>query len=205
MTNTKTYENITVTVTCQESGDDIEMLCLINKLKKAQEVRESVEKTYIPKIEVIGKAKWSIIVNQLLELCKVAEEIGIRNQLGNFMSVTFNRDDTGKPYTLRLEWYSPLKNYTLSYGYAGSIYQNTTLSPVDGYCPKSELEDKDGWLAKWDEYDIYNRFRSKLMKEIQRRTNIETAKTSEVLERYKEFTGDYSPVLSCTNVPQNTH
>lgn len=195
MTNTKTYEDITVTVTCKESGDDTEMLCLIDRFKKAQEVRESVEKSCIPKIEAIGKAKWSIIVNQLLELCKVAEEIGIRNQLGNFMSVTFSRDDTGESYTLRLEWYSPLKNYTLSYGYTDSMRQNTTLSPEEEYCPRNELGDKDGWLAKWDEYDIYNRFRSKLMKEIQHRTDIETAKTSEIVERYKEFAGDYTPVL----------
>lgn len=46
---------------------------------------------------------------------------------------------------------------------------------------------KDGWLAKWDEYDLYNRFRSKLMKEIQRRTDVENAKSNEILDRYSEF------------------
>lgn len=186
MTNTKIYDNMTVTITSNEK-QDIEMIELIEKLKKAQETRESIEKVTIPKIEAVGRAKWSVIVEQLLELCKVAEEIGIKSQLGNFMSVTFNRDDDGELYSLRLEWYSPIKSYTLSYGYASSIHQNATLSPIEGYCPKSELEDKDGWLAKWDEYDLYNRFRSKLMKEIQRRTDVENAKSNEILDRYSEF------------------
>lgn len=186
MTNTKTYDNMTVTVTCGEK-QDIEMMELIEKLKKAQETRESVEKVTIPKIEAIGRAKWIVIANQLLELCKVAEEIGIRNQLSNFMRVSFNRDDTGGLYTLRLGWYSPLKNYTLTFGYADTIHQDTTLAPVEGYCPKSELEDKDGWLSKWDEYDIYNKFRSAFMKEIQRRTDVENAKSNEILDRYAEF------------------
>lgn len=185
MTNVKIYDNMTVTITSNEK-QDIEMMELIEKLKKAQETRESVEKVTVPKIEAIGKAKWSIIANQLLELCKIAEEIGIKNQLCNFMSIAFNRDD-GEPYRLRLEWSAYLKIYTLSYGYADNLHQNTTLSPVEGYCPKSELGDKDGWLAKWDEYDLYNRFRSKLMKEIQHRTDVENAKSNEILDRYSEF------------------
>ena len=186
MTNTKIYDNMTVTITSNEK-QDIEMMKLIEKLKKAQETRESVEKVTIPKIETIGKAKWSVIANQLLELCKIAEEIDIKNQLGNFMSVTFNRDDDGELYRLCLEWYSPIKSYTLSYGYADSLRQSATLSPVEGYCPKGELGDKDGWLAKWDEYDLYNKFHSKLVKEIQRRTDVENAKSNEILDRYSEF------------------
>lgn len=186
MTNTKIYENMTVTVTCKET-EDIEMMEVIKKLKKAQETRESVEKVTIPKIEAIGRAKWIVIANQLLELCKAAEKIGIRNQLSNFMCVSFNRDDTGELYTLRLGWYSPLKHYTLTFGYADTIRQDATLYPEEECCPKSELEDKDGWLAKWDEYDLYNSFRSKLMKEIQRRTDAENAKSNEILDLYSEF------------------
>lgn len=184
--NIKLYDKMTITVTSNEK-QDIEMMELIEKLKKAQETRESVEKVTIPKIEAIGRAKWIVIANQLLELCKAAEEIGIRNQLSNFMCVSFNRDDTGKLYTLRLGWYSPLKHYTLTFGYADTIRQDATLYPEEECCPKSELEDKDGWLAKWDEYDLYNSFRSKLMKEIQRRTELENAKSNEILDRYAEF------------------
>lgn len=187
MTNTKIYDNMTVTVTCNEKQDDIEMFHLINKLKDAQKTHEFAEKSYLPKIKTIGEAKWVIIVNQLLELCKVSEELDIRNQLSNFMRISFNRDDNGELYTLRLGWYSPLKHYTLTYGYRDSISQDATLCPVEGYCPKSELEDKDGWLSKWDEYDIYNKFRSKLMKEIQRRTEVESARTREIIDRYNEF------------------
>lgn len=184
--NIKLYDKMTITVTSNEK-QDIEMMELIEKLKKAQETRESVEKVTIPKIEAIGRAKWIVIANQLLELCKAAEEIGIRSQLSNFMRVSFNRDDTGELYTLRLGWYSPLKHYTLTFGYADTIHQDATLYPEEECCPKDELVDKDGWLAKWDEYDIYNKFRSKLMKEIQRRTDVENAKSNEILDRYAEF------------------
>lgn len=186
MTNTKVYDTMTVTITCNEN-EDVEMMNLINKLKVAQETHEFTEKSYAPKIKAIGEAKWIVIVNQLLELCKVAEELDIRNQLSNFMYISFSKDDTGERYVLRLGWYSPLNHYILTYGYAGRIYQDAKLLPVEGYCPKNELEDKDGWLSKWDEYDIYNKFRSKLMKEIQRRTEIENAKTNEIIDRYNEF------------------
>ena len=184
--NIKLYDKMTITITSNEK-QDTEMMDLIEKLKKAQETRESVEKVTIPKIEAIGRAKWIVIANQLLELCKTAEEIGIRSQLSNFMLVSFNRDDTGELYSLRLGWSSYLKIYTLTFGYADTIHQDTTLTPVEEYCPKNELEDKDGWLSKWDEYDIYNKFRSKLMKEIQRRTEVENTKTNEILDRYAEF------------------
>lgn len=186
MTNTKVYDTMTVTITCNEN-EDVEMMNLINKLKVAQETHEFTEKSYAPKIKAIGEAKWIVIVNQLLELCKVAEELDIRNQLSNFMYISFSKDDTGERYVLRLGWYSPLNHYILTYGYAGRIYQDAKLLPVEGYCPKNELEDKDGWLSKWDEYDIYNKFRSKLMKEIQRRTEIENTKTNEIIDRYNEF------------------
>ena len=186
MTNTKIYNNMTITVTCSES-EDIEMINLINKFKETQKTHKFTEKSYAPKIKAIGEAKWIVIVNQLLELCKVAEELDIRNQLSNFMYISFSKDDTGERYVLRLGWYSPLNHYILTYGYAGRIYQDAKLLPVEGYCPKNELEDKDGWLSKWDEYDIYNKFRSKLMKEIQRRTEIENAKTNEIIDRYNEF------------------
>lgn len=186
MTNTKTCENMTVTVTCKEN-EDLEMRSLIKKLSMAKELRENTEVIYLPKIKAVGCAKWTAIVTQLLGLCKVAEEIGIRSQLGRFMSVNFTRDDDGATCQIRLEWYAPTKTYQLSYGYIGTIYQTAQLSPVEGYCPKSELEDKDGWLAKWDEYDLYNRFRSKLMKEIQRRTDAENAKSNEILDLYSEF------------------
>lgn len=189
MTNTKIYDNMTVTVTCNEKQDDIELMNLIKKFEEEKEYRESVERVCLPKIEAIGKAKWTVIATQLLGLCKAAEEAGVRNQLYNFMHINFRRDDTGELYVLRLNWYSPLKTYQLSYGYADSIRSEVQLTPKDDYCPKSELEDKDGWLCKWDEYDIYNKFRMKLMKELQRRIDNEAAKSKEILERYDEFSG----------------
>ena len=103
------------------------------------------------------------------------------------MKAYYTRDDDGGTCVIALEWYNPAQEYLIRYGYRGEMMVNTTLSPVEEYCPKSELEDKDGWLSKWDEYDIYNKFRSALMKEIQRRIEFENTRTNKILERYDEF------------------
>lgn len=185
MTNTKIYDNMTVTVTCNES-EDIEMTNLIKKLSAAKELRENTEATYLPKIEAVGRSKWIAIATQLSELCQTAKGIGIEKQLGRFMYV-FNRNNDGGTYKICLEWNPLLKIYQLAYGYADSILETVKLLPIEEYCPKDQLEDKDGWLAKWDEYDIYPRLREKLMREIQLRINAEESKTREIQERYAEF------------------
>ena len=187
MTNTKIYENMTVTVTCNEKHEDIEMYRLIKKLKEAQGDRESIERVSIPKIEAIARAKWTIIATQLLELCKACEEFNVKGTIGRFMKTYYVRDDDGQTCVFELEWYSVKKEYRIGYGYRGEMRTNKTLSPEDEYCPKDQFADKDGWLAKWDEYDIYNKLRAALMKEVQRRIDIEEAKSKEVLERYDEF------------------
>lgn len=184
--NIKLYDKMTITVTSNEK-QDIEMVELIEKLKKAQETRESVEKVTVPKIEAIGRTKWIVIVNQLLELCKTCEEFNVKGTIGQFMKAYYVRDDDGNTCVITLEWYNPTREYLIRYGYRGELFTNATLSPEEEYCPKDQLKDKDGWLAKWDEYDIYNKFRSALMKEIQRRIEVENAKSNEILDRYAEF------------------
>lgn len=53
---TKTYENMTVTVTCKES-EDTEMMKLIQKMNDTKAIRERTEKFYLPRIKAIGAAK----------------------------------------------------------------------------------------------------------------------------------------------------
>lgn len=76
MTNTKTYENMTVTVTCKEN-EDTEMLELLQRYQNAKTLCEATKEYYIPRTEAIGRAKWTVIVNQILSLVKIAEEVNL--------------------------------------------------------------------------------------------------------------------------------
>ena len=92
---TKTYENMTVTVTCKEN-EDLEMMELIEKMNKTKAIRERTEEYYLPRIKAIGAAKWAEICNQLLGLCEVAASCSMKGTIGNFLVVSFHRDDTGE-------------------------------------------------------------------------------------------------------------
>lgn len=76
MTNTKTYENMTVTVSCKEN-EDIEMMELLQHYQDAKAMRERTKEYYIPRTEAIGRAKWTVVVNQILSLVKIAEEANL--------------------------------------------------------------------------------------------------------------------------------
>ena len=67
MTNTKTYKNMTVTISCEET-EDIEMMELLQRFQDAKAVHETAKEYYIPRIEAIGRAKWTVIVNQIFSL-----------------------------------------------------------------------------------------------------------------------------------------
>ena len=92
---TKTYENMTVTVTYKEN-EDLEMMELIEKMNKTKAIRERTEEFYLPRIKAIGAAKWTEICNQLLGLCEVAASFSMKGTIGNFLVVSFHRDDTGE-------------------------------------------------------------------------------------------------------------
>lgn len=184
---TKTYENMTVTVTCKET-EDIEMLELIKKMNDTKALRERTEEFYLPRIKAIGAAKWAEICNQILGLCKMAEEVGIQRRIEGYVKAVFNRDD-GERCSLYVSYNSNGHVYILNYGYTGHVFGNATLNPDEKYYNPNLGEDKDGWLIKWDEYDIYNQFRKNLMNEIQRRIKSNEKRIREVRENYDEIAG----------------
>lgn len=49
---TKTYDNMTVTVTCKEN-EDTEMMELIKKMNDTKTARERTEEFYLPRIKAI--------------------------------------------------------------------------------------------------------------------------------------------------------
>lgn len=185
---TKTYENMTVTVSCKEN-EDIEMMELIEKMNKTKAIREHTEEYYLPRIKAIGAAKWAEICNQLLGLCETAASLSfMKGTIGNFLNVSFHRDDTGERCRMWISYNSNSKIYSLNYSEGGTP-DSYCLNPDEKYYAPRWGEDKDGWLVKWDDYNIYNLFRSALMREIERRTIIEEGRIRSIRENYDEIAG----------------
>lgn len=186
--NIKLYDKMTITVTCKEK-EDTEMMEVIKKMNDTKAMRERTEEFYLPRIKAIGAAKWAEICNQLLELCKTATSFNMRGTIDNFLRISFCRDDTGERCRM---W--------LSYSRANNVYiLNCSGSPYDDKIPlilneenynTDWGEDKDGWLVKWDDYNIYNLFRSALMKEIERRIKVDEDKIRSIQENYSEIAGE---------------
>jgi len=76
MTNTNTYKGMTVTISCEET-EDTEMMELLQRYQDAKTVHENTKEYYIPRTEAIGRAKWTVVVNQILSLVKIAEEANL--------------------------------------------------------------------------------------------------------------------------------
>ena len=187
---TKTYENMTVTVACKEN-EDIEMMELIEKMNKTKAIRERTEEYYLPRIKAIGAAKWAEICNQLLGLCETATSFNVKGTIDIFLKISFYRDDTGERCRMWLSYSSTGKNkgYFLNYSVEGSIADTYYLNPSEEYYSPYLGEDKDNWLVKWDDYNIYNLFRSALMNEIERRIIKEEGRIRSIRENYDEIAG----------------
>lgn len=184
---TKTYENMTVTVACKES-EDIEMMELIKKMNKTKAIRERTEEFYLPRIKAIGAAKWAEICNQLLGLCETAASFNMRGTIGNFLNVSFHRDDTGERCRMWISYSSNSKTYSINYSEGGTP-DSYYLNPDEKYYAPRWGEDKDGWLVKWDDYNIYNLFRSALMREMERRIITDEGRIRSIRENYDEIAG----------------
>lgn len=171
MTNTKTYENMTVTVSCKEN-EDIEMMELIKKMNDTKAMRERTEEFYLPRIKAIGAAKWTEICNQLLELCETATSFNVKGTIDGFLRISFCRDDTGKRCQMWLSYSSVGKDkgYFLKCSINGGIADTYYLNPNEAYYSTNLGEDKDGWLVKWDEYEIYSTLRANLIYSIKSAT-----------------------------------
>lgn len=175
MTNTKTYENMTVTTSCEET-EDTEMMELLQRYQNAKTLREATKEYYIPRTEAIGRAKWTVIVNQILSLVKIAEEANLfsRTNLyahyyrdyGNDESVAVSKQG-GRYY---ITWRS------------GSYSDSIALDASPECCPEP-------LLAKWDEYGIYSTLRDNLIYSIKSATKSIIEEKNKIVETYKGFAG----------------
>lgn len=185
---TKTYDNMTVTVTCKEN-EDTEMMELIKKMNDTKTARERTEEFYLPRIKAIGAAKWTEICNQLLELCKTVENLGVKDIIGTFLQGSFHRDDTGERCFMCIGYNPSGKVYVLKCSIEGRTPFIYILNPSEEYYTPALGEDKDGWLVKWNDYNIYNLFRSALMREIERRIKADETRIRSIQKNYDEIAG----------------
>lgn len=184
MTNTKTYENMTVTVTCKEN-EDTEMMELLQRYQDAKTLCEATKEYYIPRTEAIGRAKWTVVVNQILSLVKIAEEANLFSKTnlyahyyrdyGNDESVAVSKQGS---------------RYYITWGNGNYVCDSVVLDASPECCPDSLLKDKDGWLAKWDEYGIYSTLRDNLIYSIKSTTKRVIEEKNKIVETYKEFAGE---------------
>lgn len=184
MTNTNTYKDMTVTISCEET-EDTEMMELLQHYQDAKAMRERTKEYYIPRTEAIGRAKWTVVVNQILSLVKIAEEANLfsRTNLyahyyrdyGNDESIAVNKQG-GRYY---ITWRNG--NY---------VCDSVVLDASPECCPDSLLKDKDGWLAKWDEYEIYSTMRANLIYSIKSATKAIIEEKNKIVETFKGFAGE---------------
>ena len=189
MATIKTYENMTVTVSCKEN-EDIEMMELIQKMNDTKAIREHTEEFYLPRIKAVGEAKWAEICNQLLGLCETVERLFAESAVNSILNITFYRDDTDELWRMWISYNITGNVYILNCSNRGITPSTYVLNPSKKYYSPSLGEDKDGWLVKWDEYNIYNRFRSALMKKIERRIKNDENKIRSIKENYDEIAGN---------------
>lgn len=183
MTNTKTYENMTVTVTCKEN-EDTEMMELLQRFQDAKAIRKATKEYYIPRTEAIGRAKWTVIVNQILSLVKIAEEVNLFSRVN--LRANYYRD-YGMDESITVSKQGG--RYFITWRNGNYVCDSVVLDASPECCPDSLLNDKDGWLAKWDEYGIYSTMRDNLIYSIKSATKAIIEEKNKIVETFKGFAG----------------
>lgn len=183
MTNINTYKDMTVTISCKET-EDIEMMELLQRFQDAKAVHETAKEYYIPRTEAIGRAKWTVIVNQILSLVKIAEEANLfpRTNLCAHYYKDYGMDESVAISKQGSYYYITWRD--------GSYSNSIALDASPESCPDYLLEDKDGWLAKWDEYKIYPTLRDNLIYHIKNATENIIKEKNKIIATYKEFAGE---------------
>lgn len=184
MTNTKTYENMTVTVTCKEN-EDIEMMELLQRFQDAKAIRKATKEYYFPRTEAIGRAKWTVIVNQILSLVKIAEEVNLFSRAN--LCAHYYRD-CGMDKSITVSKHGG--RYFITWRNGNYVCGSIALDASPECCPEPLLEDKDGWLAKWDEYQIYPTLRDNLIYSIKSATKSIIEEKNKIVETFKGFAGE---------------
>lgn len=189
MNTTKTYKDITITVSCPEN-DDFEMLEAIQRFKDSVDVKKNAEGYYRPRLEAVGQAKFDAIVeqvNSLIDIINQIDEIDQKCHLRQQMALTaiYSRDDTGESCRLTVNPFVLSKH---DYNFVdGNSYISASATIEDTPYLKTLINDKDSWVTKWDEYDIYDKMRKKLLKKIKDLTATNIISKNNLIDTYHEY------------------
>lgn len=183
MTNTNTYKDMTITISCEET-EDTEMMELLQHYQNAKTVCEATKEYYIPRTEAIGRAKWPVVVNQIFSLMKIAEEANLFSRANLYAHY---QTDYGMDASVAV---NKQGGYYYITWRSGSYTDSIALVASPECCPEPLLEDKDSWLAKWDEYGIYSTLRTNLINNIKKATKDIIEEKNRIIETYKGFAGE---------------
>ena len=168
--------NIKVTVE-YDTHKDMELAMALKKFNETKTNYETTDNFYTPKINAIGEVKWSAICEQLKPLVEAMKETKI-----NVISTFYTDDKTGDRIRISINknnrmyvlcsWFN--ENYDLSVPLSvTSRFGTFGISP-------------DGFITRWEEYNIYNNLRFNLFKEIEKETKRIQKDTNAIIDHFAD-------------------
>lgn len=189
MTEIKNYKDITVTVTCAEEVDS-EMKELLEQYKTVQAVLSTTKDYFIPRIKATGEAKLEVIFKQLRGLANFAMEAGILTK-NNWIRTTYVKDFSGK-YEVILIFLknegSPYIQWTLDGNTTNDFSLDASVLGYENSKFKSLFLDKDSWVVKWDEYDIYAKLREEVISKMKSKIEATVKEKNKIVDTYNQIT-----------------
>lgn len=190
MTEIKKYENMIVTVTCAEEVDS-EMKELLEQYKVVQAVLSTTEKYFIPRIKAAGEAKLEVILKQLQGLANFAMEAGILTK-NNWIRTIYVNDFSGKSEVILIFLKNeggPCIQWTLNGNTTDTFRLDASVSGcAENSKFKSLFLDKDSWVVKWDEYNIYNKLRKEVVSKMKSKIEAMVKEKNKIIDTYHQIT-----------------
>ena len=174
--NINIINNIKVTVE-YDMKEDLELAMALKKFNETKTNYENTNNFYTPKINAIGEAKWDAICEQLKPLVEAMKEAKIA-----VIRAFYIDDKTGEQIRISINGSNRM------YAFCSWFNENHDLSaPLSvtsrfgtfGISPA-------GFIARWEEYNIYNNLRFNLFKEIEKETKRIQKDTNFIIDHFAD-------------------
>lgn len=174
--NTNTINNIKVTVE-YDMQEDLELAMALKKLSETKNNYETTDSFYTPKINAIGEAKWNAICEQLNPLVKAMKEAKIA-----VISAFYTDDKTGDQ--IRISINSSNRMYAFC-SYFNEYHDLSTPLSVTSRFGTFGISPA-GFITRWEEYNIYENLRFKLLNGIEKTTNRIQKDTNVIIDHFAD-------------------
>ena len=118
-------------------------------------------------------------------MVKVAEEVNLFPRLN--LTAVYHTADTEATVDICVS--KQRSHYCITWRCGTYVYDSVVLDASPECCSEYLLDDKDSWLAKWDEYKIYSTMRANLITNIKNATEDIIEEKNKIVETYKGFAG----------------